>query len=119
MQVDQALPARRRTSERPRTPCDSKGGAVKKALIIEDDAVIRANILDLLDAEGYETLAAPNGRVGLELAMEKRPDLIICDIRMPEVSGFDVLKGIRASPETRAIPFIFLSAAADRADVRQ
>jgi two-component system, NtrC family, response regulator AtoC len=92
---------------------------LKKALVIEDDAVIRSNIIDLLEAESYTAIGAENGRVGLELARKENPALIICDIRMPEVDGFEVLTALRASPETRALPFIFLSAAADRAEVRK
>ncbi len=95
------------------------GGTLKKALVIEDDAIIRSNIVELLDAEGYEALGAENGRVGLEVARREHPALVICDIRMPEMDGFQVLKALRGAPETRAMPFIFLSAAADRSDVRQ
>ena len=95
------------------------GGALKKALVIEDDAVVRSNILELLGAEGYEALGAENGRVGLEVARKEHPAVVICDIRMPEMDGFQVLKALRGAPETRAMPFIFLSAAAERSDVRE
>jgi DNA-binding NtrC family response regulator len=92
---------------------------VKKALVIEDDASIRANIVELLTEEGYEAVAAEHGGQGLALAKREVPALVICDIRMPEMNGFEVLEALRGAPETRAVPFIFLSAAADRADVRR
>ena len=91
---------------------------MKKALIIEDDAQIRSNLVELLGEEGYDAVGAENGRRGLEVARSERPDLIICDIRMPELDGFQVLAEIRSSADLRATPFIFLSAAAERADIR-
>jgi two-component system response regulator AtoC len=91
---------------------------LRKALVIEDDANVRENIIDLLSEEGFDPVGAENGRVGLAALHRDRPALILCDIRMPEVDGFEVLAKVRADPETRTIPFIFLSAAADRADVR-
>jgi len=92
---------------------------VKKALVIEDDEAIRANIVELLSEEGFTALGAENGKRGLELARSDRPELVICDIRMPELDGFGVLTELRSDPDTRTMPFIFLSAAADRADVRR
>ncbi|HTJ81918.1 MAG TPA: sigma-54 dependent transcriptional regulator [Polyangiaceae bacterium] len=91
---------------------------MRKALVIEDDEAIRANVVELLTEEGFIVVEADNGRSGLELALAERPSLVICDIRMPELDGFRVLEGLRASPSTRATPFIFLSAAADRSDIR-
>ncbi|MFO0554590.1 MAG: sigma-54 dependent transcriptional regulator [Polyangiaceae bacterium] len=91
---------------------------MRKALVIEDDPAIRANLTDLLEAEEFRVSAAANGRVGLELARTESPDIILCDVRMPEVNGFDVLTALRGAPDTRTIPFIFLTAAADRTDVR-
>ncbi len=91
---------------------------MKKALVIEDDEAIRANVVELLSEEGFIVAEADNGRAGLELALAERPALVLCDVRMPELDGFGVLRGLRASPNTRATPFIFLSAAADRADIR-
>ncbi|MEC4892762.1 MAG: response regulator [Oscillatoria sp. PMC 1051.18] len=90
-----------------------------KILLIEDEEAIRENILDLLDAEDFETFAAPNGNIGISLATEKLPDLIICDVMMPEVDGHDVLKTLRSNPRTATIPFIFLTARADKVDLRQ
>ncbi len=98
-------------------PGEDKRG-VKKALVVEDDELIRENLIELLEAEGFQAIGAENGRRGLELARSEHPDLIICDIRMPELDGFQVLSEIRASSDLRATPFIFLSAAAERADIR-
>ncbi|MFO0611459.1 MAG: sigma-54 dependent transcriptional regulator [Polyangiaceae bacterium] len=93
---------------------------MKRALVIEDDAGIRANIVDLLRAEGFEVRGAENGKIGLELALgSKPPDVVVCDVRMPELSGFEVLSRLRSEPATRAMPFIFLTAAAERAEVRR
>lgn len=90
----------------------------KTALVIEDDEVIRGNILELLSEEGFTVIGAANGREGLEKALAERPDLILCDIRMPEMDGLEVLHALRQAPETRAVPFIFLTAKAERADIR-
>jgi len=91
---------------------------MKKALVIEDDDGIRANIVELLTEEGFAVVEADNGRTGLALALAETPSLIICDVRIPEPDGLHVLQSLRSSPTTRTTPFIFLSAAAARADVR-
>ncbi len=89
-----------------------------KILVIEDEESVRDNILELLDTEGFEAIAAKNGRIGLHLAQQLLPDLILCDVRMPELDGYGVLTGLRSEPTTEAIPFIFLSAKAAKADLR-
>lgn len=88
-----------------------------KILVIEDEETVRENILELLDAEGFEAIAAENGRIGLNLAQQHRPDLILCDIRMPELDGYGVLSALRSEPETAGIPFLFLTAKAAKTDV--
>lgn len=88
-------------------------------LIIEDDASIRHNIAEILTYEGYQTLEAENGRAGVEAALNHQPDLIICDVMMPELDGYGVLLEVRADPQTAALPFIFLTARADRSDMRK
>jgi DNA-binding NtrC family response regulator len=88
-------------------------------LIIEDDAGVRGNILDLLEAEGFEGLAAEDGEAGVELALRQLPDLIICDVSMPGIDGYEVFELLSARPSTAVIPFMFLSARAERADVRR
>src|SRR5262245_9155812 len=88
-------------------------------LVIEDDSLVRNNILDLLEAEGYRALAADNGKAGVELAIRQLPELIICDVAMPGIDGFEAFELLSAQAATAVIPFIFLSARADRADVRR
>jgi CheY-like chemotaxis protein len=92
---------------------------VSKILVIEDDENIRCNVLDLLEAEGMTGLGAADGRRGIELAVQQLPALIICDVTMPEVDGYEVLETLSERPETAVIPFIFLSARAERCDVRK
>jgi len=81
-----------------------------KILVIEDEAELRANIGRFLRAEGYEVLTAENGAVGVEMAISRLPDLIVCDIAMPEMDGFGVLFSLRENVTTTDIPFIFLTA---------
>jgi DNA-binding NtrC family response regulator len=88
-------------------------------LVIEDDALVRGNILDLLEAEGYRGIGAADGERGVELAVQHLPELVICDVAMPGIDGFEVYELLCAQPATAVIPFIFLSARADRADVRR
>ena len=91
---------------------------MKRVLVIEDDEGIRANILDLIDAEGFDGVGACNGKEGVIAAMLRTPDVVICDVRMPELDGYGVLRSLRERPETAAVPFIFLTAGAERSDIR-
>lgn len=86
-------------------------------LVIEDEGPLRANIMRILAAEGYQVIAATDGDEGVRRARESRPDLVICDILMPQVDGYGVLSALRSQPETAAIPFIFLTASADKEDL--
>ncbi len=88
-------------------------------LVIEDMDVLREEIAEILYYEGFEVLSAPDGRQGLALAEQHLPDLILCDIAMPELDGYETLKAIRANPATATIPFIFLTAKVSKADMRQ
>ncbi|MBD2512700.1 response regulator [Nostoc muscorum FACHB-395] len=88
-------------------------------LIIEDEPQVRENIQEILQLSDFETLIAPNGQVGLEIAKNKLPDLIICDIMMPELDGFSVLSALRQNEATINIPLIFVTAKAERSDFRQ
>jgi DNA-binding response OmpR family regulator len=88
-----------------------------KILVIEDEETVRENILELLDAEGFEALSAENGRIGLDLAQQQLPDLILCDVRMPELDGYGVLTALRSEAETAMIPFMFLTAKAAKTDL--
>ncbi|KJH73323.1 hybrid sensor histidine kinase/response regulator [Aliterella atlantica] len=92
---------------------------MSKILVIEDEFLIRENLLERLGAEGFDTLGAENGSDGIKLAIADKPDLIICDVMMPEVDGYEVLKTLRQNPNTAAVPFIFLTAKADKAALRQ
>lgn len=92
---------------------------MKKILVIEDDQPIRSAILKFLQAESYDAICAPDGYAGIQLALEQAPDLILCDIMMPECDGYEVLTTLRQNPATASLPFIFLSAKADRSDLRQ
>lgn len=91
---------------------------MKKILVIEDHALMRRNIVTILTMEGYDTVSASNGREGLALILAERPDLILCDIMMPEMNGHEVLQAVRTDPSTLSIPFIFLTANGEKADVR-
>ena len=85
-----------------------------KILVIEDDEQTRENLQIILDMEGYEVSSAPNGREGLALARQHRPQLIVCDVSMPEMDGHDVLRQLRGDAQTADIPFIFLTAQGER-----
>src|SRR5882762_68952 len=89
-----------------------------KILIIEDEPGIRENLVEILTLEHHAPLAAGDGRTGLELARSSRPDLILCDVMMPGLDGYEVLKALRADATTARIPFVFLTARGERADVR-
>ena len=86
-------------------------------LVIEDEAPLRANLVRILSAEDYQVVAAADGDEGIRRVIEARPDLVICDILMPRVDGFGVLAALRARPESAGIPFIFLTASADKVDL--
>lgn len=91
---------------------------MKTILIIEDEALTRKNIALILRMEGYRTLTAANGCEGISTAHSERPDLILCDITMPDADGYTVLQSVRAADVTRSTPFIFLTAKGDRGDLR-
>ena len=89
-----------------------------KILIIEDELPIRENIAELLEAEDFEVFSTSNGILGILWAKENAPDLVICDVMMPEISGHEVLEEMREIPETSLTPFIFLTAMSDKQDIR-
>ena len=89
-----------------------------RILIIEDQAPMRRNLALLLEMEGYEVDTAENGKIGLQRVEEKMPDLVICDVMMPEMDGYCVIQALRSDPDTAAIPFIFLTAKGDKSDLR-
>ena len=92
---------------------------MKKLLLIEDDVTVRENTAELLELSNYDVLTASNGKLGIEKARQEVPDIIVCDIMMPEVDGYGVLEALGKNPETLNIPFIFLSAKTEHKDIRK
>jgi DNA-binding NarL/FixJ family response regulator len=91
---------------------------VKRILVIDDDVKLRQQFAELLRLEGYNVVEARNGREGVDQARRDVPDLVLCDITMPEMNGHRVLETLRAEPRTAHVPFIFLTAWNDPADLR-
>lgn len=92
---------------------------MEKILVIEDEQAVRENLVDLLDAENFNVLAAGDGKAGVKLAQQHLPDLILCDVMMPKLDGFGVLSFLRSNPVTAKIPLIFLTARVDKDDLQQ
>jgi CRP-like cAMP-binding protein/FixJ family two-component response regulator len=90
-----------------------------KILVIEDNKDVRENISEILTLAGHDVVAAPNGKIGVEQAIQHKPDLILCDIMMPELDGFGVLRILGRNPVTAGTPFIFLTAKAEKEDFRR
>ncbi|WP_442935955.1 response regulator transcription factor [Nostoc sp.] len=90
-----------------------------KILVIEDDNVTRNLYLKGLKVKGFDAIGADNGLAGIQRAQDRIPDLVICDITMPDMDGYDVLTTLRRDPVTAIIPFIFLTGSSTRADVRK
>ena len=92
---------------------------MKKLLLIEDDVTVRENTAELLELSNYNVITASNGKLGIETAKQEVPDIIICDIMMPEIDGYGVLEALSKNPSTLNIPFIFLSAKTEHKDIRK
>ncbi len=92
---------------------------MKSILLIEDNNEVRENTAEILELAGYKVNAAENGKIGVELALQHKPDLIICDVMMPVLDGYGVLHLLNTNPELKGIPFIFLTAKAERGDFRK
>jgi len=92
---------------------------MKKILIIEDNNDIRENVVEILELANYQVFEADNGKTGVDLAIKNLPDVILCDIMMPELDGYGVLYLLNKNPDTATIPFIFLTAKAERIDLRK
>jgi len=90
-----------------------------KVLIIEDNTDIRENVVEILNLSGYDVLDAEDGTKGVALATNNQPDLILCDIMMPGIDGYDVFEILNNQEETKTIPFIFITAKSERTDVRK
>lgn len=92
---------------------------MKTILLIEDDKDMRENTAEILELANYKVYKAENGKKGVEIARKHMPDLVLCDIMMPELDGYGVLHMLGKDPATAELPFIFLSAKAERSDVRK
>ncbi|ARS36441.1 response regulator [Pontibacter actiniarum] len=92
---------------------------MKKILLIEDNHEIRENTAEILMLANYEVVEADNGRTGVDLARKEHPDLIVCDIMMPQLDGYGVLHLLSKNPDTAGIPFIFLTAKSEKEDFRK
>jgi CRP-like cAMP-binding protein len=90
-----------------------------KIVVIEDQADVRENICEILELANYKILSAPDGKAGVDLVRKELPDLVLCDIMMPELDGYGVLYFLSKHPETASIPFIFLSAKSEKEDFRR
>lgn len=91
----------------------------RRILVIEDESSIRENIREMLEAEGFEVTEAADGTEGVRKSVEHVPDLVVCDVNMPGMDGFQVLSSLRASTDTHHVPFLFLTARADRTSLRR
>jgi len=92
---------------------------MKKIILIEDNREMRENTAEILELANYKVFTAKNGKDGVELTQKEKPDLIICDIMMPVLDGYGVLHLLAKNPDTAGIPFIFLTAKAERGDFRK
>ncbi|MFB2977935.1 response regulator [Microseira sp. BLCC-F43] len=91
----------------------------QKILVIEDETTVGINIKEILESGGFDAIVAPDGKIGIKMAKEQLPDLIVCDIMMPDMDGYGVLTALRQDGATATIPFIFLTAKTTRDDLRQ
>lgn len=90
-----------------------------RIVVIEDDSTMLLNLIEVLEYEKYAPLGARSGHEGLDLIRATSPALVLCDVMLPDIDGFQVVKALRASPVTAHIPVIFISARAGRANVEQ
>lgn len=91
---------------------------MKTVLIIEDNLEIRENITEILELHNYHVVSAMNGAQGIAVAKDTIPDLILCDIMMPELNGYEVLKELKKNSSTARIPFIYVTASAEKSEVK-
>ncbi len=92
---------------------------MKSVLVIDDNPDIRENTAEILDLAGYKTFTAENGKEGVDIAVKEKPDVIVCDIMMPNLDGYGVLHLLRKNETTQHTPFIFLTAKTERSDLRK
>jgi CheY-like chemotaxis protein len=91
---------------------------MKKILVIDDNLDIRENSIEILELSGYHVFGAADGQAGIDLAIREIPDIIICDIMMPLMDGYEVLQKLRNHRQTAQIPFVFLTARSEKTDIR-
>lgn len=91
---------------------------MKMVLIIEDNLEIRENTSEILELEGFKVISAENGKTGLAMAAKEKPDIILCDIMMPEVNGYQVIRELKSNPLTASIPFIYVTASGEKNEVK-
>jgi CheY-like chemotaxis protein len=89
---------------------ENREDVMKRILVIEDEAIILLGLVNLLQQNGFEAISAKNGSEGIRLAIEQMPDLILCNVNMPKLTGYQVFKELRNNQITAAIPFLFLTA---------
>jgi CheY-like chemotaxis protein len=97
----------------------SKITAMKKILIIEDNHEIRDNTTEFLELHDYEVITAANGREGIDKMEQNNVDLILCDIIMPHMTGYDVLHAAKINEKTRDLPFVFMSASVESKEIEE
>ena len=91
---------------------------MKTVLIIEDNLEIRENTAEILELGGFKVVGAENGKEGIDVARTTRPDIILCDIMMPQVDGYQVIRELKSNPETSGIPFIYVTASGEKSEVQ-
>ncbi|GEM_PF-251908 len=92
---------------------------MKKILVVEDDSGIRESLLDILQISGYDVLTASNGKEGFQIIMDESPDLVVCDVNMPVINGYELLGALNQRMQDEILPsFIFLTAKVDQKDIR-
>lgn len=91
---------------------------MKTVLVIEDNLEIRENTTEILELAGFKVISAENGMEGITMATENSPDIILCDIMMPEANGYEVLKNLKSNKATAQIPFIYVTASAEKSEVK-
>jgi len=92
---------------------------MRKVLLIEDNQNIRENIEELLELSNYEVMTANNGQEGVDAIQKGKPDLILCDVHMPKMNGYQVLDFAKSTPETAEIPFVFITSSSQQKDVEK
>ncbi|MBT1686482.1 response regulator [Dawidia soli] len=91
---------------------------MKTVLIIEDNPEIRENTAEILELSGFHVITASNGQQGLAMVTDPVPDIILCDIMMPQVDGYEVIRQLKADPATASIPFVYLTARGEKNEVK-